>query len=127
MNSTSLAPAEPFARSRALVSAGILLALTAVFHLTGLPMAAAWLDGVEGRIVELLWAAPAVGWLLVAVYWVRLGWTGHRPEWSALLLTALLPLIVALPLLAWVTPLHPGGYMLIGASVLALLSRRGSR
>ena len=87
-------------------------------------MAASWLEGTEGRIVELLWVAPAAGWLVIAAYWAQAGWRGVAPERAALVTTALLPLFVGVPLLAFVSPFHPGGYMLLGASLLAMLSGR---
>jgi hypothetical protein len=111
-------------RSPALLAAGVVLAATAIFHLSGLAMAASWLDGVEGRIVELLWITPAASWLIIAGYWLHSGWRGPVPPPGAILATALLPLVVAVPLLVTISPAHPGGYLLIAAAGLALATAR---
>lgn len=103
--------------------AALLLAATAVFHLTGLSMVSGWFEGDRRSVMILLWIAPAATWLLVAAYWLFPRARRSVPDWPVLLLTALIPLMIALPLVALV-PQHPGGYMLLSASVLALLSRK---
>ncbi len=117
------APREARARPVLLRLAALLLAATAVFHLTGLSMVSGWFEGDRRSVMILLWIAPAATWLLVAAYWLFPGARGSVSDWPVLLLTALIPLIVALPLVVLV-PQHPGGYMLLSASVLALLSRK---
>lgn len=116
--------AGPRIRRAPLLVAALLLAATAAFHLTGLTMAAGWLDGERQRIVILLWLTPAVTWFLVAAFWLYHALRGPAPGWPALVLTALVPLVVALPLLFYVSPLHPGGYMLLASSVLAVFGRK---
>ena len=119
-----MVPPAMRARRAPLVLAALLLAATAVFHLTGLPMVSGWFEGDKRAIMVLLWIVPAASWLLIAAFWLFRAVRGVTLDWSVLLLTAAMPLLVGVPLLALVSPLHPGGYMLIAASVLALVSRR---
>lgn len=119
----SSAPAAALHRPMLLRLAALLLAATAVFHLTGLSMVSGWFEGDRRSVMILLWIAPAATWLLVAAHWLFPGARISVPDWPVLLLTALIPLIVAVPLVALV-PQHPGGYLLLAASVLALLSRK---
>lgn len=111
-------------RRAPLISAALLLAATAVFHLTGLSMVLGWFEGDKRTIMVLLWIVPAASWLLIAAFWLFKALQGLALDWSVLMLTAAIPLLVGVPLLALVSPVHPGGYMLVAASVLALVSRR---
>ena len=119
-----MVPPAMRARRAPLILAALLLAATAVFHLTGLSMVAEWFAGDKRTIMVLLWITPAASWLLIAVFWLFKAVRGVTLDWSVLLLTSAIPLLVGVPLLVLVSPLHPGGYMLIGASLLALVSRR---
>jgi hypothetical protein len=102
-----------------LIAGSLLLAGTAAFHLTGLDSASQWLDGLRGRIVALLWASAAINWIFVALIWtfaaIRPSAALRWPVW----LTAMIPAVTGLMLLLGVDAGHPGGYMLIGSSVLA--------
>ena len=111
------------ARRAPLVLAGLLLTATAVFHLTGLSMVAGWLGGDKRNIMMLLWIAPAASWLLIAGFWLLRALRGIALDWPVLLLTAAIPLMVAIPFLTVVSPAHPGGWMLLAACLLALFSR----
>lgn len=115
------------ARRAPLILAALLLAATAVFHLTGLSMVADWFEGAKRTIMILLWITPAASWLLIAVFWMFKAVRGVSLDWSVLMLTAVIPLLVGVPLLALVSPMHPGGWMLVAASVLAFSSRRRGR
>jgi hypothetical protein len=110
-----------------LILAAALLAATALFHLTGLSMVAGWFEGEKRAVMILLWIAPAASWLLIAAYWLVEAVKRRAPGWPALLLTAAIPLTVGVPLLALVSAAHPGGYMLVASSLLALASRTGAR
>lgn len=105
-------------------AAALLLAATALFHLTGTAMAAGWADGEPGRIVALLWVSCASVWLIVAAGWAWHAVVRRGPGWPFLITTAAIPLAVALPLLVVSQGGHPGAYMLLGASALALWSGR---
>ena len=115
------------ARRAPLILAALLLAATAVFHLTGLSMVAGWFEGEKRTIMMLLWITPAASWLLIAAFWLFRAVRGVTLDWSVLMLTAAIPLLVGAPLLALVSAAHPGGYMLVASSVLALFSRKGAR
>ncbi|MDE1466865.1 hypothetical protein [Aurantiacibacter sp. D1-12] len=97
---------------------------TAIFHLTGLSMVGGWMEGVQGRTITALWIAPAIGWMAVSAFWTYHAFSGETPSWSATLVTAAIPLAVAIPLATYVAPTHPGGYMLIAASTLALVAKK---
>ena len=112
------------ARRAPLILAALLLAATAVFHLTGLSMVSGWLEGQKRTIVTLLWIVPAASWLLIAVFWLFKALRGIALDGPVLLLTAAIPLLVAVPLLALVSVAHPGGWLLVAASLLVLFSRR---
>ncbi|MHA7818163.1 MAG: hypothetical protein ACX930_00795 [Erythrobacter sp.] len=104
--------------------AGSLLLATTAFHMTGLAMVGTWMDGLQGRTITALWIAPAIGWVAVSAFWLRHAFSAEPPSWGATLVTAAIPLAVALPLLLHITPTHPGGYMLIGSSALALWAKK---
>ena len=116
---------QPRVRRPVLAGAALLLAATAAFHLTGLEMAAGWLDGGPGRLVTLLWIAPALGWFVIAGFWAYHAAMGIVPGWPALIMSALIPACVGVPLLASISLSHPGGYLLLGSGLLALASRKG--
>lgn len=122
-----MTPPDPRLRRAPLILAALLLAATAVFHLTGLAMVAGWFDDEKRSVLILLWIAPAASWLLIAAYWLVQAVKRHPVDWPALLLTSAIPLTVGIPLLALVSAAHPGGYMLVGSSALALASRKGAR
>ena len=107
-------------RAPMLLVAGILLLATAGFHLTGWTDAASWIEGGRGRIVSLLWFSAAAGWIAVAAFWIHGAFAPSALSRSAVLATAVIPLVVAIPLLVMVSPLHPGGYMLALSSLLAV-------
>lgn len=112
------------ARRVPLILAALLLAATAAFHLTGLSMVSGWFEGAKRTIMILLWVTPALSWLLIAAFWLFKAVHGVTMDWSVLLLTAAIPLLVGAPLLTLVSVAHPGGWMLLAACALALLSRR---
>lgn len=120
-------PSDSRLRRAPLMLAAVLLAATALFHLSGLAMVAGWFEGEKRMVMILLWIAPAASWLLIAAYWLVEAVRRRVPEWPVLLLTAAIPLTVGIPLLALVSAAHPGGYMLVASSVLALVSRKGGR
>lgn len=122
-----MVPPSMRARRAPLILAALLLAATAVFHLTGLSMVSGWFEGQKRTILMLLWVTPAASWLLIAVFWLLRAVRGIALEWPVLLLTAAIPLLVAVPLLALVSPVHPGGWMLVAACLLALFSRPKGR
>lgn len=115
---------EPGVRPLPLILGALLLAATAAFHVMELGTAQRWLVGTPERVLSLLWLTPALSWLIIAAFWLYHAATGSAPSTASLVMTALLPLVVAVPLLVRVSPTHPAGYMLIGASVLALRSRK---
>ena len=116
------------ARRAPLILAALVLAATAVFHLTGLSMVEGWFEGDKRTIMMLLWITPAASWLLIAAFWLLWAVRGIALGWPVLLLTVAIPLLVGIPLLALLSPAHPGGWMLVAACLLALFSRpKGSR
>ena len=104
-----------------LIAGAVLLAATALFHMTGLASVAAWLDGDRGMILSLLWGAAAFSWAAVALIWA---YSAARPspalKWPVWI-SALIPLSVGVLLLALVDGTHPGGYMLLASAALAVL------
>ena len=97
-----------------------MLTCTAMFHMTGLSDAAAWLEGTRGRIVGLLWTVAALNWVIVASIWV---FAAARPSpllrWP-IWISALIPGLVGAILLAAIDHAHPGGYLLIVSAMLAV-------
>ena len=104
-----------------LIAGSVLLVATAVFHLTGLESASAWLGGARGQIVALLWANVAINWIIVALLWIVAAVRPSRSLRWPVVIAALIPLVTGVMLLLGVDAAHPGGYMLIGSSGLAVV------
>ncbi|MGH6659368.1 MAG: hypothetical protein ACREBM_06920 [Sphingomicrobium sp.] len=104
-----------------LITGAILLAATALFHMTGLSSVSGWLEGGRGTIVALLWSTAAASWVIVALIWIcaalRPSPALKMPVW----ISALIPISVGIPLLAMVDAGHPGGYLLLLSAVLAAI------
>ena len=111
-------------RNWSLLAAALLLIVTAVFHLTGTGMVTGWVEGDRSRILALLWISASVVWAIVAICWGYLFATRRAPGWPLLVTTAAIPAVTGLPLLIVSAGSHPGAYMLLGSSALALWSGR---
>ncbi len=106
--------------ARALLTAGaILLFATAAFHASGGAMVADWLPGARGAVLTLLWNVPVVDWSIVGLLWLFVAWRADRRFMPVVWLSAMIPIVVAVMLIAAVGLGHPGIWMLIGASALA--------
>ena len=103
-----------------LALAALLLLATALFHGSGIGMVSSWLGGERGRILRMLWYLPAIDWTVIAAIW---GYAALRPDRNlrpVIWLTAIVPLLVALMLIAAVGGGFPGIWMLLGAVGLAI-------
>ena len=108
--------------ARILLALGaLLLFATALFHGSGVGTVSNWLQGDRGRIVEMLWNLPAIDWTVVAAVWAVAALRPDRHFAPIIWLTALIPLTVALMLIAAVGGGFPGVWMLLGAVLLAVL------
>ena len=102
-----------------LLLGALLLLATAAFHASGGAMVAGWLDGERGQILRLLWFVPPIDWVVVALIWAFAAWRPSRVLAAIVWLSALIPLAVAGMLLVTIGPGFPGGWMLLGATILA--------
>lgn len=109
-------------QARVLLAAGaILLMATALFHSTGLAMVAGWLPGDKGQILSLLWLTPVVDWTIVALLWLFVAWYARADLRLVVFISSIVPAFAAIGLFAIVGASHPGGFMLAGSAILALL------
>ena len=111
-------------RNWSLLAAALLLIATALFHLTGTGMVAGWLDDDRSQLLALVWISSSVAWTIVALCWAYHFVARRAPGWPLLVTTAAIPASVGLPLLFLYAGAHPGAYMLLGSSALALWSGR---
>lgn len=106
--------------ARILLGLGALLLLaTAAFHSSGGGAVSGWLEGERGQILRMLWFAPPIDWTVVALVWLFVGWRGDSGFAPLVWLTSIVPLSVALMLLAAVGAAFPGIWMLLGAAAFA--------
>ena len=107
--------------ARILLGLGALLLIaTAAFHGSGGGMVSGWLEGDRGKILQMLWFVPPIDWVVVALVWAFVGWR-HDVGFAPLVwLTAIIPLSVALMLIATVGAAFPGVWMLLGAVAMAV-------
>jgi hypothetical protein len=110
-----------------LIASAAVLAGTALFHFTGLPMAAAWLEGPRGQLVQLLWLSPGFDWLVVAAIWLFAALRPSRALAPFVVLACLIPAFTAIGLAVLTGATHPGLYLLAGAIGLALAGARKLR
>ena len=109
-------------QARWLLGAGVLLLVaTALFHSTGLSMVGGWLPGDRGRILGALWLAMSVDWAVVALIWLLAAWRGQPGLRLVVLISAIIPAFIAGCLFAVAGASHPGGFMLAGSAILAVL------
>lgn len=87
-------------------------------------MAASWLPDERGSLLVLLWVSGSVMWAIVALCWAYHYFAKREPGWPLLLTTAAIPASVGLPMLFVFSGGHPGAYMLLASSALALWSGR---
>ncbi len=99
--------------------ASALLLATAAFHSSGGAMVSGWLEGEKGSILRLLWFVPAIDWAVVALIWAFAAWRPERRLAPLIWLSAIIPLSVAIMLIAAVGPAFPGIWMLLAAVALA--------
>jgi len=104
-----------------LLLGSLLLLATAAFHSSGSAMVAGQIEGMRGRIVEMLWFVPPIDWVVVALCWAFVAVRGQRSLQPIVWITALIPFSVALMLLATVGIGFPGFWMLIAAVVLGVV------
>jgi hypothetical protein len=101
--------------------AALLLIATAVFHATGLPMAAGWFSDERAGIMRMLWLTPTIDWSLVALFWAYVA-AGARADLRLLAVAAaIVPGASAALLFSVVGLAHPGPAMLAGATALAVI------
>ena len=111
-------------RSALFLLAGVLLLVTAGYHMTGQSEVGSWMDGRQGNIIAALWLAPSLAWAAVGVFWIYHAFSERSPSWATVLVTASVPLSLAIPLAVMVDPFHPGVYMLLASGALALLAKK---
>jgi hypothetical protein len=114
-----------------LFAAAALLVTTAMIHAMGQPMVDGWVAGLgeqQRTAICLVWITDSIDWAVVAVLWTLAGWKQERGLLLAAAVAALIPLAMAVGILA-IEPSFFGGWMLIGSVALALtgivLSWRG--
>ena len=104
-----------------LVAGAALLIATALFHSTGLAMVGGWLPGQKGQILTLLWLTPIADWTVVALLWLWAAKRGRADLRLVVLFSAIVPAFVAIGLFVIAGASHPGGFMLAGSVILAVL------
>jgi hypothetical protein len=104
-----------------LALAALTLFATAALHSSGSAMVSGWLEGDKRAILQMLWFVPAVDWLVVAAIWAIVAWPPDPRFAPIIWLTSLIPLAVALMLIAAVGPNFFGIWMLLGAVALAAI------
>jgi hypothetical protein len=102
-----------------LIAGALLLLATAAFHSSGGSMVSGWLQGDRGKILQLLWFLPPIDWGVVALVWLYVAWRPDRRFAPLVWLTAIIPLVMAIMLIAAVGAGFPGIWMLLGAAALA--------
>ncbi len=104
-----------------LAVAAFLLLATAILHATGIGFVSNWLAGEKGRVLRYLWYLPAWDWLIVALVWAAAALWPDRRLALLVWLTALIPLLVVVLLIAAVGGGFPGVWMLLLAVIFAVL------
>lgn len=102
-----------------LLSAALLLLLTALLHASGVGIVSNWLGEESGRIQRIAWYLPAWDWTVIALVWTAAALWPDRHLAPLVWLTALIPLVVAVMLLQAVGGGFPGVWLLLGAVILA--------
>jgi hypothetical protein len=107
---------------RILVTLGALLLIaTAVMHGLGGQMVSGWVSGERAAVLQALWYLPAIDWVVVALAWLAIAWTGGIRLGWLIWLVAAIPAAAAILLVATVGAGFFGVWMLAGAVLLALL------
>ena len=114
--------------SRILLSLGaLLLLLTAAFHATGASAVAGWVTGDRAQVIEALWFVPAIDWTVVAMVWAFVAWRADAKLGALVWITAIIPLAVAVMLIATAGAGFAGIWMLVSAAALAMIGSAGLR
>jgi len=107
---------------RALLAlAGIILVGAAVHHAFGGQMVAGWLAGERRQVLELLWYAAALPWLVVGVAWLLIAWRGDHRLRLLIWLLAIIPAGAAAMIAYALGPTFIPMWLLAGAALLAVL------
>jgi hypothetical protein len=113
-----------------LFAAAALLAATATIHAAGVAMVEAWvaaLDAEPRAAIRLVWLTDSADWAVAALIWAIAAWKQDRGWLGAAAVTLLIPLSVALGILA-IDPAFFGAWLLVACTALAAagiaLSRR---